>query len=80
MKTTATKDLIDIITIKLKLIERHIFHINEEYFLKKEQEQMDKFAIEFARWYSNANYNLVYHYTVEDEKLLEIFKKEKGYI
>jgi len=51
MKNTIVKELINITKINLDQITPKVFYdLNEEYFLKKEQKEKDKFAINFAKY------------------------------
>ena len=53
---TIVRKLLDHITFTLNMDTKNIFHINDEYFLKKEQKEKDEFAIEFAKYISNNGY------------------------
>jgi len=50
MKDTIVKKLLDHITLTFNMDPKTIFHINNEYFLKKEQKEKDEFAINFAKY------------------------------
>ena len=77
MKDTIVKKLLEHITVALAVSTKTIFHVNNEYFLKKEQKQMDKFAIDFLYWYLNDDIKKI-SFSYKD--LLKEFKKQKGYI
>ena len=50
MKDTIVRKLLDHITFTLNMDKKTIFHVNDEYFLKKEQKEKDEFAINFAKY------------------------------
>ena len=60
MKNTIVRKLLDHITFTLLMDTKTIFHINDEYFLKKEQKQKEKFAFEFVRWCEEMEYNIYF--------------------
>ena len=60
MKNTIVRKLLDHITFTLLMDTKTIFHINDEYFLKKEQKQKEKFALEFVRWCEEMEYNIYF--------------------
>lgn len=78
MKNTIVKYLLDIIECNLMLSDKKIiYHIDENYFLTKEQEQKDEFALKFAGWYHSANNNEYHlHPKLNIKEHLEIYKKQ----
>lgn len=76
MKDTIVKKLLDHITFTFNMDTKTIFHINNEYFLKKEQKQKEKFALEFVKWCDELEYNIYY----ETKEKIKWFVKDKGSI
>jgi hypothetical protein len=81
MEKTIVQYLLDLIEVRLMLNNKKIiYNIDSDYFLKKEQEQKDNFALEFIEWYKYANNNEYCLYPKANlQEHLKIFKKEKGY-
>ena len=81
MEKTIMQYLLDLIESRLMLNnEKIIYNIDTNYFLTKEQEQKDDFALRFAQWYHSSNNNEYHLYSNKNiEEHLKIFKKEKGY-
>ena len=81
MEKTIMQYLLDLIESRLMLNnEKIIYNIDTDYFLTKEKEQKDFFALEFAEWYHSANNNEYHLYpNANIEEHLKKFKKEKGY-
>jgi len=65
MKNTIVRKLLDHITFTLLMDTKTIFHINDEYFLKKEQKEKEKFALEFVRWCKELEYNI--HFDTKEQ-------------
>jgi hypothetical protein len=65
MKNTIVRKLLDHITFTLLMDTKTIFHINDEYFLKKEQKQKEKFALEFVKWCEELEYNI--HFDTKEQ-------------
>jgi len=72
---TIVRKLLDHITFTLNMDSKTIFHINDEYFLKKEQKEKDEFAIEFAKYISK-NGKIPLH--KRDDRIPEYSNMSKG--
>lgn len=73
MKDTIVKKLLEVTKRNLDKISPIVcYNINEEYFLIKEQEEKDEFAIGFAEWLSD------WHTKERLKEILKSYKKEKG--
>jgi hypothetical protein len=81
MEKTIMQYLLDLIESRFMLNnQKIIYNIDTSYFLTKEEEQKDDFALRFAEWYHSANNNEYHLYPTKNiEEHLKIFKKEKGY-
>jgi hypothetical protein len=68
-------------TLKEKFIKESLDIRYQVLEPKKFEQIADDYAIEFAKWMDKSNYYIeIYKHLKTYEELLEIFKKEKGYV
>lgn len=76
MKPTITQSLLEYIKLALAMDTKTIFHVNDNYFLKKEQKQKERFALEFVNWCKDLEYDI---YFDTKYKIKEFVKDTKHY-
>lgn len=72
MKPTVVESLLVHIKFALAMDTKTIFHVNDNYFLKKEQKEKEKFALEFVKWCEKLDHNIYF----DTKELIKYFIKD----